>query len=367
MRTFTHVCNYRYTFGCVENINPETKTITLAGGESVSYKVVIIATGSKTPLVAPKLGDTLGARIKEVRAASQAIAQAGTVVFNGAGVIGIELAGDVRARHPNKTIKLLSRDGGVLSKTHPDAMQKRVKAVLDRMNIDVVKGTVPQEFGTGPVLSPGEITLTNTVEGTTEPLKFDFYMPSFAQGPNTQFLGEAAGVLNERGFIIANASLQSTVHPEIFGVNITTIPLTGHPVSSRVTAQAKTCAKNAKRFLDGKSVLPHVDKEGPPPLARPMNIKIGHGKGGYMIFDDLGPPGVCCCLPCGGGFPFCPPPCCWWCAPGCARCLGTCGGPSESEDAAVFMKGFMLPQFTAPHLYNGMGKLPPDAEAIDRD
>jgi len=350
-----------YVFGTVTEIEPQSKTVRIAGAGDVTAKAIIVATGSKLPLIMPKTGDSLDQRSAEVKAAGAAIRKAETIVVNGAGLVGVEMAGDVRAIHPDKKVILLSRDGKVLGSTHPADWQDRVKAVLDKMNIEVRKGAVPREF-CEPKLEAGSVTLD-----TGEILTYDVFLPCFAQGPNTSFLARAEGALDDRGRIIANECLQSTKYPEIFGVGVTTQPLVGHPVSARITAQSKTCVKNVKLLVNGKQPEPHKDKESPPGHEGqlPMNVKIGHGKGGYLIWDATGmppPAKCCCCLPCKGGFPCCPPPCCWCCAPGCATCCGKCGGPAEGPGGAVLMLDFMLFKFMDGHLYKGRGKMPPGSQ-----
>jgi len=296
--------------------------------------------------------------VAEVKAAAAAIKQAETVVVNGAGAVGVEMVGDIRAKHPHVNITLLSRTGGVVQDSTSD-VQRRVMDALRGMRVKVVKGSAPADC-MEPKLEPGTVMISN---GEVQELRYDVFIPAFAQGPNTDFL-QSSGTLNEKGQIVANECLQSTARPEIFGVNVTTQPLLGHPVSSRVTAQARTCAANAKLLLEGKAPKPHVDKEGPPVMKAPMNIKIGHGPGGYLIWQDLGPARFLCFQPCGGGFPFCPPPCCWCCASGCATCLGNCCGPAEGEGAARLMEGFLLPKFMAPHGYLGAGELPPKMQKM---
>ena len=45
-------------------------------------------------------------------------ARADTVLVNGSGLIGLEIAGDIRANNPKARIVLLSREGGVLKQSH---------------------------------------------------------------------------------------------------------------------------------------------------------------------------------------------------------------------------------------------------------
>lgn len=214
------------------------------------------------------------------------------------------------------------------------------------------QGNVSDPNFSDAILTGGRVPLDGG-----ETLDFDVFMPCFAAGPNTSFLvSSKSNFLDSRGALVTNDCLQSTAHPEVFGVGITTTKVPGHPVSSRITAQSKHCASEAVAVIEGKEPKTFKDKEAPTPLPHPMNVKIGHGPGGYMIWSGLpGPAKVCCCQCCNGGFPFCPPPCCWCCIPGCSGACGTCGKPSEGEGPAIFMPNLMHKMFTTNHGFKTLG------------
>jgi len=300
-----------------------------------------------------------------VKKASDAMAKADTVVFNGGGLIGVEMAGDCRVAHPTgKRIVLLTRDGKVLSKSHPPEMQAKVHDVLTRvLNVEIITGSAPRDW-LQPRFEKGSIPISGN--DSIASVDFDFYMPCFAQGPRNEMLSKT-DALDASGRLEVNECLQSTKYPSIFGVNTTTHQLVGHPIGMRVGAAAVTCAKNAVRHLREQPPLPHVDKEMPGPLPYPMNIKIGHGKGGYMIWDlDQMPLYLRCMMgaPCGLGYPCFPCVCCECCCP-ISGMLGNCCGPPEGEGPAKAME-CMLGMMGAFQGINGLGKLPPEVATMTR-
>jgi len=347
-----------YVFDAVTRIDPEAKAITFGSSPPLTYRAVIIATGSRLPLFYPKPGATLAQRRAELEEVGRAVACARTVVLNGSGTVGVELAGDIKANHPQVEVVLLARSGSVLNgdplpKEAVSAVSKRLREI----GVRVVHGAAPAEAEWLEVkLSSGTVPLSG---GQASEQAFDVYIPTFAQRPNTQFL-EHTRALDDRKLIVANECLQSTVYPEIFGINTTDQKLLGHPVTSRLTAQAKTCATNAQRLLRGESPIAHVDKEMPPVGDIPMNIKVGHGPNGYVYWNKsvIPPPlRICCCMPCAGGFPFCPPPCCW-CIPGCSGVCGNCGGAPAGRGAAVFLESVVLPKAAGMNGYKGVSGKP---------
>jgi NADH dehydrogenase FAD-containing subunit len=343
-----------YVFDKVTEVDPSAKVVKFAGSPEISYSALIVATGSRLPLIIATPGHSLEQRMSEVKQAGEAISRAKTVVINGSGAVGLEMAGDVRARYPEKRVIILSRDGKVIS-FHTDAWQQKVKNQLDKMKIEVIKGSITDPSFMDPKMTPGKVVLSDSA---LKELEYDVFIPCFAQGPNTDFLSGAEGVINERKQIIANEFLQSTKHPEIFAVGTSTVMIKRHPVSATIAEQANTCAKNAACFLAGKPLAKHVEKGM---AAMPMNIKIGHGPGGYMFWDPaaLPPPAkCCCCLPCGGGYPCCPPPCCWCCCKGCSGCFGNCGKNYEGEGPATFILETGNKIFPKSHGFKGMGVAP---------
>lgn len=346
-----------YIVGTAASVNASEKTVTVTGEskeQQVPYDALVVATGSRLPYVNLQPGIGLAGRQQQVKQFADAIRAANTIVLNGPGAVGLEMAGDIRAVYPEKKVILLSRSGNVMG-THPEKLQKKFADQLKKMEIEVIKATVDRSM-TEPILTPGTLELSDVDEKTPLSLKYDVYVPCYQQGPNTDFLRPVEGILNQRGQIKVNDRLQSMVHPEVFAVGTSDSTL-GHPIAGALTAQSKTVAANVNRFLQGQDLKAHAPpKMGT--LERPMNVKIGHGSNGYMFWDlDMlpAPLKICCCLPCGGGKPCCPPPCCWCCcSPGaCGNC---CGEPEGSGPAAFILK--MNPKFPGMHGFKGLGTKP---------
>jgi len=171
---------------------------------------------------------------------------------------------------------------------------------------------------------------------------------------------DAAGVLTERGHIRVNENLQSIVHPHIFAIGTgDRCPMNG-ALSQQLQEQAATVAKNVKLLHAGQPLCSHKPSQGKD--AQPITIKVGHGMSGYMWWNVSALPGLvqyCLCLPCRGGFPCCPLPCCWCCCPGCKHMFGTCGGEPEGQGPAVFvLETGNAKVFPALHGFTGLGEKP---------
>ena len=74
--------------------------------------------------------------------------------------VAVELAADIRLRYPKTEVTILSRTGDVLL-TAPVSIREKVHRVLEKMGIDVVKGSVDEDART-PHLNPGMVILYNS-------------------------------------------------------------------------------------------------------------------------------------------------------------------------------------------------------------
>ncbi|KAJ1436492.1 hypothetical protein B484DRAFT_393182 [Ochromonadaceae sp. CCMP2298] len=82
-----------YIYDAVVEVLPGEKAILLRSGRRITYKALIVCSGFKLPVLNCEIGVTLEQRTDTVNTWGAAIRAAKTVVINGAGAIGFELAG----------------------------------------------------------------------------------------------------------------------------------------------------------------------------------------------------------------------------------------------------------------------------------
>jgi len=342
-----------YKYATATKIDTESMHVEFEDGETqVPFDACIVATGFKAPLLTPSLGVTVEERKAEVRHVAEAIKGASCVAVAGGGIIGLELAGNIRAGHPQKRVVLICR-GGVL-KEWPEPMRQKVQAQLANMNIEVLVGDIdaPSEAS----LQQGSLTVGGTM------VQYDLFLPAFSQGPNTKFLEGINGMLDAKGRIEVNEFLQSKACSRIFAVGVSNAP---EPFIAmpKLEAQWNSAGDNAMAFLNGQALKPH--KEGNSFMKQPPIVLIGHGpKGfGFIDFHNLPPLARLCCCGGLGGWPCCPPcwPCCACAGCGCCPC-GYCFGPPEGSGPAKLM-GIMSLKYGGFH-FGGMGEETPAQQTM---
>ena len=70
---------------------------------------------------------------------SEAVAEAGDIVVVGGGPVGVEMAGEIRDKHGDKTITVVSSSDKLVSKEFDEKFQTSLKAVMDRRKVTVLK------------------------------------------------------------------------------------------------------------------------------------------------------------------------------------------------------------------------------------
>ena len=309
--------NATYVYDMVTSVDVEGKQVSCLSGRLIPYNALIVASGYKLPLINAKPGTPLQTRQAEIAHWGAKIAAATTVVINGAGAIGLELACDIKLHHPSKRVVVLSRSGKIFSAAYPDDVLDKFSREIKRIGVEVLKGTVSGGSGTDPLDAPGVLQLTDSSSPT---LEYDVFLPAFLQGVNTDFLPPKMLTQDGKKLVRVNEYLQSVERPEIFAVALNdcgegfSLPL--------IAEQCKSVAKNAACLVKGRPLVPYQTSKQLTGLnwqIRPGIVKLGYGAGGFASLDNLPPFPDAMCLAC-MGFPFCIPLCCWPC----------CGGPSAA-------------------------------------
>jgi NADH dehydrogenase FAD-containing subunit len=142
----TSVCEFvgaDFVQGAVDKIGP--KSVTLEDGTTLEADCVVVAIGGQyaSGAIWKPTPDqtTTEKRIAAFRALNKEIVDAKSIVVAGAGPTGVEVAGEIKAAFPDTTVTMV----GTLLPSSPEALQTRMKGVLEKMGVVVQEGRVDVE------------------------------------------------------------------------------------------------------------------------------------------------------------------------------------------------------------------------------
>jgi len=132
----------------VERLDPEARSATLEGGETIAFERCLVATGSRpAPLPVPGGGlpgvHTLRT-LDDAIALRRAAREADRAVVVGGGLIGLEVSAALAGR--GLAVTLLAREEWLYGHVAPPAVGRAVETILERGGVDVRLGTTVVEI-----------------------------------------------------------------------------------------------------------------------------------------------------------------------------------------------------------------------------
>jgi NADH oxidase (H2O2-forming) len=205
--------NAKLRIGEVRAINRDTKTVTLADGEEIGYRKLVLATGSNP--VCPPIPGVDKTNVYLVRKdpgylqeLSTAMDKAKHILIVGGGFIGVEFADECRKRgHQVTMVELLERCLQLVCSTD---LCVRAEDVLRNAGVNVITGNSVKSIGGNHQVEYVELS-------NGERIKCDMVILGIGVTPNTRLAQEAGLQIGpSRGIKVDE--FQRTVDPDILAV-----------------------------------------------------------------------------------------------------------------------------------------------------
>ncbi|MGL5810141.1 MAG: FAD-dependent oxidoreductase [Nocardioides sp.] len=249
--------------------------VTLTDGGRIDSDAVVVATGSVPAPIAQPVDDDPGASVREFHLRAEAIARARSVLVLGAGPVGLELAGEVKAAHPALVVAVSDPGSTVVPGPVGDRFRGRLRGELERLGIALhLETTVRLPGRHGAALARPFDGEASVLDG--EALTADVVLVAFGRVPAPPVV--TADALTEKGWIRVDRTLRVAGYTRVFAIgDATDLP----EQKLVVTAQrhAGIVARNLDAVLTG----------GPPrhewaPLRRAlMIVPIGDNGGAAQL------------------------------------------------------------------------------------
>ena len=186
----------------IKHIDMEKNTVTLSSAEVIAFDYLILATGStsKAP-VEPPTGMAPHEYFNNV---ASKITKSKNIVVLGGGPVGIELAGEIKAKHPNTNVTIVSGAPTLCANMgFPEGASNKLVDTLKSIGVHVVLG-YPIDLGTHA--SDSHIVHNPAKDYSTSLKGVDLLINCTGSVPNTKFI--PLNLLNERGQVRVNEFLQ---------------------------------------------------------------------------------------------------------------------------------------------------------------
>lgn len=229
-----------------------TKRALLDNGDQIEFTRTIIATGSRYndfPLAKSINALSIKERNNELKASTDRLAKASSVLIIGAGAVGVELAGEVAAKHPHIKV-LLAELGNTVLGGYSEKAQRKATEQLEELGVSVMTNRRFEQTGDKFHDKKSGETITADVVYTAVGVK-----------PNSEFLeAELANVLTPNGLIKVDEFYKVAQTDNLYAVgDVADLP--DLKLGAFATPQAKKLVANLIAEQKGKALKAH--KKGP--------------------------------------------------------------------------------------------------------
>ena len=233
--------------------------VVVASGEAIAADYVVLATGSAYPFPAKSNAHEAEDAIDNYRAAYNELTNANRVLLVGAGPVGIELAGEIVAKWPNKHVTLLDFSDDVLGdRFRPDLRAELRKQLVD-LGVDLVLGEGLRELP--PTVASELATFTVTTNSGRE-ITADIWFQCFGVTPVSDYLsGDLATARRPDGFVTVGPALQVAGHENVFAIG--DVSTADAKLAGLAGKQAQLVAENIIKMVTGDNDLAVHEPFGP--------------------------------------------------------------------------------------------------------
>lgn len=247
--------------------------VTLASGEEIRPDYIVLATGSAYPFPAKSDVDSAVAAHDKVRAAHAALSAAGRVLLLGAGPVGIELSGEIKAVWPDKRVILLDVADDVLGARFRPDLKAELRRQLTAIGVELMLASPLRE---APPTPPGELTTFTVVAEPGREVTADLWFRCYGVTPVSDYLvGDLAAARRPDGFVEVTPYLQVAGQDRVFAVG--DVGAADHKMAGIAARQAKVVAANIRSLITGTGdLVPH--EPSAPGIIVPIGPQGGSGQ-----------------------------------------------------------------------------------------
>ncbi len=232
-------------------VKVEPGRVTLGSGEILDADYIVLATGSAYPFPAKNGAETAAEAHAKVRVAHDALAAAGRVLLTGAGPVGVELAGEIKAAWPDKHVTLLDVADDVLGARFRPDLKAEIRRQLAGIGVELMLSSPLRQDPPG---EPGELAAFTAATEAGREVTADIWFRCYGVSPVSDYLaGDLAAARRSDGFIEVTPQLQVTGQARVFAVG--DVSSADHNHAGIASRQAQLVAGNIRALIAGEGEL----------------------------------------------------------------------------------------------------------------
>jgi apoptosis-inducing factor 2 len=254
-------------------VKVESGQVTLGSGETIDAGYIVLATGSTYPFPAKAGARTAAEAHDLVTAAHTALRAAARVLLVGAGPVGVELAGEIKAVWPGKHVTLIDIADDVLGARFRPDVKAEVRRQLGEIGAELALGSPLREQ---PPTEPGELSTFTVHTESGRELTADIWFRCYGVSPVSDYLaGDLATARTPEGFIEVTPQLQVTGQDGVFAIG--DVSTADHKMAGIASRQAQLVAANIRALITGDGELAAWEPF-PPVIIVPIGPEGGTGQ-----------------------------------------------------------------------------------------
>jgi NADH dehydrogenase FAD-containing subunit len=260
-------------------VRVSASAVELASGEVLAADYVVLATGSTVPFPAKvDVADRAGAADR-LRAVGAELARAERVLLLGAGPVGLEFAGEIRAAWPRTAVTIVDPADDLLSGRFPDDFRRELRAQLDALGVRLLLGTSLRKL---PSSSPGRFGSFTVATQSGIDIAADIWFACYGAAAVSDYLDpELAGARQANGQLAVDAQLRVRGQRTVFAVgDVTAVP--EMKMGRLAQKHAEVVAANIRALIEGRAEVVAYEPE-PDAIVLPLGPT-----GGVSYAPDAG-------------------------------------------------------------------------------
>jgi apoptosis-inducing factor 2 len=243
--------------------------VTLASGAELTPDFIVLATGSTYPYPAKSPTDETATAVGRYRESNDELTRAQRVLIVGAGPTGLELAGEISDRWPEKQITVLEPAHEILAGPYKQELRDEVRRQLELRGVEFLVGETLVAEPDSPPATFAPFTISTRAGREIEG---DIWFRCYGLAPVSDYLrGELASARLPDGSVEVTPQLQVSGQTSVFALG--DVAAADLKTAGRAGRQADVVVANIRALIEGGELEAY--QPSPPAIVIPLGPSGG--------------------------------------------------------------------------------------------